>query len=224
MEPHIKIVNHKYYSRHAKYAGLTEADLELCIRSYDNDAVVRIELLNRQFGSQWREQLHRFWVLVGLITVYFACVWTCSSSVWQVPTLIFAMLMITLGGYILSSALNLVQSEKLFYSWDLALQTETVHTFGRKTIQCVQRGHLYDIVLNEVIENLDVKYMLIVRTKGGMFDRKPIIPLFNMHSPSFECLQHIYRIIHGHWLQNENSSLGETNQDFSISKPSSAAL
>ncbi|EDW84567.2 uncharacterized protein Dwil_GK13067 [Drosophila willistoni] len=169
MEPHMKIANHKYYSRHAKYAGITEADLELCIRSYDNDAVVRIELFNRQFGSQW------------------------------------------------------LQSEKLFYSWDLALQTETVHTFGRKTIQCVQRGHLYDIVMNEVIENLDVKYMLIMRTKGGMFDRKPIIPLFNALSPSFECLQHIHRILHGHSLQNENSSLGETNQDFSISKPSSAA-
>lgn len=29
---------------------------------------------------------------------------------------------------------------------------------------------------------LDVKYMLIVRTKGGMFEKLPIIPLFNVSS------------------------------------------
>lgn len=70
---------------------------------------------------------------------------------------------------------------------------------------------------------LDVKYMLILRTKGGMFQKLPIIPLFNVSShqikwnfllhkwvlnfqslsPSFECLKYIHQILHGYWLNNK---------------------
>lgn len=51
---------------------------------------------------------------------------------------------------------------------------------------------------------LDVKYMLIVRTKGGMFEKLPIIPLFNVSSHEMKgniisywiigsCISRVYR-------------------------------
>lgn len=42
---------------------------------------------------------------------------------------------------------------------------------------------------------LDVKYMLILRTKGGMFQKLPIIPLFNVSSHLIKCIITSYCII-----------------------------
>ncbi|KAM8703036.1 hypothetical protein ACLKA7_005387 [Drosophila subpalustris] len=174
---------HKYFSIPAKYSGSSVEDLELNIQKY-GDNVVRMQLLNRVHSKQCGAQLKRFILLAGLAFTYYGLVLTVgeegSAKIQQAHMLYPGVLWLVLAFKILRTTLDLVHSEKIFYSWDMALQTETVRTFGRKSVCCVQRGHLHDIVLNEVIENLDVKYMLILRTKGSMFKERPIIPLFNL--------------------------------------------
>ncbi|SPP80318.1 Hypothetical predicted protein [Drosophila guanche] len=180
MEP--ELTRKRFYSLGAKYAGSTEEDLEVCIKNYGGD-VVRIELVNRLHGAQCQRQLRRFLLLLSASTVYFISVWRLGDnfiSIWQ-PRILYPIIIVaTLAIVIIRTALALVKTEKLFYSWDMALQTETVRSFGRESVFCVQRGHIHDIVLNEVIENLDVKYMLILRTRGSMFKKRPIIPLFHV--------------------------------------------
>ncbi|XP_001358413.3 uncharacterized protein PIG-H [Drosophila pseudoobscura] len=219
MEP--ELTRKRFYSLGAKYAGSTEEDLEVCIKNYGGD-VVRIELVNRQHGAQFQRQLHRFLLLLCVSTVYFVCVWRLGDiiSFWQPRILSPILIVTTLAIAIIRSALGLVKTEKLFYSWDMALQTETVRSFGRESVFCVQRGHIHDIVLNEVIENLDVKYMLILRTRGSMFKKRPIIPLFHTQSPSFECLQHIYKILHRYWL---NSDKDRSEHAYNRDEPISVA-
>ncbi|XP_022233236.2 uncharacterized protein LOC111081443 [Drosophila obscura] len=220
MEP--ELTRKRFYSLGAKYAGSTQEDLEVYIKNYGGD-VVRIELVNRQHGAQCQRQLHRFLVLLSVSTVYFVSVWCLGdklTSFWQ-PRILYPILIVTtLATVIVRTALALVKTEKLFYSWDMALQTETVRSFGRESVFCVQRGHIHDIVLNEVIENLDVKYMLILRTRGSMFKKRPIIPMFNSQSPSFECLQHIYQILHRYWL---NSDKDRSEHAYNRDEPASVA-
>ncbi|XP_017873787.1 PREDICTED: uncharacterized protein LOC108621144 [Drosophila arizonae] len=213
---------HRYFSITAKYKGVDVEDLELTVQKYGND-VVRIQLLNRMHGQQCAVQFKRFCVLLGLGIVYFAFALTVSEGparLGQAQFLYPTLLWLAMSISIIRTALQLVHSEKLFYSWDMALQTETVRTFGRQSVLCVQRGHLHDMVLNEVIENLDIKYMLILRTKGSIFKERPIIPLFNSLSPSFECLQHIQHILHGYWLNNNKH---KSDQSCKKDLPSSAA-
>ncbi|SPP80317.1 phosphatidylinositol N-acetylglucosaminyltransferase subunit H [Drosophila guanche] len=224
MEP--ELTRKRFYSLGAKYAGSTEEDLEVCIKNYGGD-VVRIELVNRLHGAQCQRQLRRFLLLLSASTVYFISVWRLGDnfiSIWQ-PRILYPIIIVaTLAIVIIRTALALVKTEKLFYSWDMALQTETVRSFGRESVFCVQRGHIHDIVLNEVIENLDVKYMLILRTRGSMFKKRPIIPLFHSQSPSFECLQHIYRILHRHWLNSDKDrSEHAYNKDAPVSVASQSS-
>ncbi|XP_016959840.1 uncharacterized protein LOC108031136 [Drosophila biarmipes] len=214
-----KVTIHRYYSRQAKYAGSVEPDLELCIRHCGGDAV-RIELVNRQHGIQLRRKVRRLLLLVFLAIVYFVGVCRFEDRKIHIlqPRILYPLVTcVFVAILVLRSALNLVQAERLFYSWDMALQTETVRSFGRESVFCVQRGHIEDIVLNEVIEDLDVKYMLILRTKGSMFKKRPIVPLFNSQSPSFESLQHIYRVLNGYWL---NSTKDRSEQSYSKDKQS----
>ncbi|KAH8357214.1 hypothetical protein KR084_009571 [Drosophila pseudotakahashii] len=217
MEPQVTI--HRYYSRQAKYEGSVDADLELCIKHCDGD-VVRIELVNRQHGIQLQRNLRRLLLLLFLAIAYFVGVCGFEDRKFGIlqPRILYPLVTcVSVAILMLRSTLNLVQSERLFYSWDMALQTETVRSFGRESVLCIQRGHIEDIVLNEVIEDLDVKYMLILRTKGSQFKKRPIVPLFNSQSPSFECLQHTYRVLHGYWL---NSTKDRSEQSYSKDKQS----
>lgn len=150
---------HKYFSIPAKYSGCPIEDLELTIQKYGND-VVRMQLTNRIHSKQCRTQLKRFLGLVGLTIVYYCGLARTfgggSLSILQAHMLYPGLICLALAFYILQTTLGLVHSEKLFYSWDMALQTETIRTFGFKSVFCVQRGHLHDIVLNEVIENVSL--------------------------------------------------------------------
>lgn len=147
---------HKYFSIAAKYKGSLVEDLELTVQKYGDD-VVRIQLLNRMHGQQCGVQLKRFCVLFGLAITYFAFALMLSEGsvrFSQAHILYPTILWLAMSILIFRNTLQLVHSEKLFYSWDMALQTETVRTFGRQSVLCVQRGHLHDMVLNEVIENV----------------------------------------------------------------------
>ncbi|ALC46789.1 CG14463 [Drosophila busckii] len=196
---------HRFFSIPAKYAGKLVEDLELTVQKYGNN-VVRIQLSNRLHIEQCRAQFKRILLIAGLAVVYFAIILKFDKEGTRITAahiLIPSLLWLAISSYLLRTALNLVQSEKVFYSRDIALQATTVRTFGRESTSiCVEHGHIHDMVLNEVIENLDVKYMLILRTKGSVFRRTPIIPLFNRLHPSFECLEQIQQILHTYWLKN----------------------
>jgi len=153
---------HKYFSIPAKYSGSSVEDLELNIQKY-GDNVVRMQLLNRVHKKQCKAQLKQFLLLAGLAFIYYGFVLTVgegSAKIQQAHILYPGLLWLVLAFKILRTTLDLVHSEKIFYSWDMALQTETVRTFGRKSVFCVQRGHLHDIVLNEVIENVGLYIFL----------------------------------------------------------------
>ncbi|XP_043652499.1 uncharacterized protein LOC122619558 [Drosophila teissieri] len=217
MEP--KVTIHRYYSRQAKYEGSVEGDLELCIKHCGGD-VVRIELVNRLHGMQLQRKLRRILLLVFLAIAYFVgtCGFDNRTISFLQPRILYPLVTCaSVAILLIRSTLNLVQAERLFYSWDMALQMDTVRSFGRESVFCVQRGHIEDIVLNEVIENLDVKYMLILRTKGSQFMKRPIIPLFNSQSPPIECLQHTYAVLHKYWL---NSTKDRSEQSYIKDKQS----
>jgi len=153
---------HKYFSIPAKYSGSSVEDLELNIQKY-GDNVVRMQLLNRVHKKQCKAQLKQFLLLAGLAFIYYGFVLTVgegTAKIQQSHILYPGLLWLVLAFKILRTTLDLVHSEKIFYSWDMALQTETVRTFGRKSVFCVQRGHLHDIVLNEVIENVGLYIFL----------------------------------------------------------------
>ncbi|XP_016976262.1 uncharacterized protein LOC108042466 isoform X1 [Drosophila rhopaloa] len=217
MESQVTI--HRYYSRQAKYSGSADPDLELCIKHCGGD-VVRMELVNRLHGIQLQHKLRRLLLLLFLAIAYFVGVCGFGSRSLGIlqPRILYPLVTcVSVAILMLRSTLNLVQAERLFYSWDMALQTETVRSFGRESVLCIQRGHIQDIVLNEVIEDLDVKYMLILRTKGTQFKKRPIVPLLTSQSPSFECLQHSYRVLHGYWL---NSAKDRSEQSYNKDKQS----
>ncbi|EDW96309.1 uncharacterized protein Dyak_GE24958, isoform A [Drosophila yakuba] len=217
MEP--KVTIHRYYSRKAKYEGSVEADLELCIKHCGGD-VVRIELVNRLHGMQLQRKLRQILLLGFLAVAYFVgiCGFDNRSISFLHPRILYPLaLCASVANLLIRSTLNLVQAERLFYSWDMALQMETVRSFGRKSVLCVQRGHIENIVLNEVIENLDVKYILILRTKGSQFMKRPIIPLFNSQSPPFECMLHACGVLHRYWL---NSTKDRSEQSYIKDKQS----
>jgi len=101
--------------------------------------------------------LRRLLLLVFLAIAYFVGV--CGFEDRRVhilqPRILYPLVTsVAMAILMLRSTLNLVQAERLFYSWDMALQIETVRSFGRETVSCVQRGHIQDIVLNEVIEDV----------------------------------------------------------------------
>ncbi|KRK03062.1 uncharacterized protein LOC6539848 isoform X2 [Drosophila yakuba] len=64
---------------------------------------------------------------------------------------------------------------------------------------------------------LDVKYILILRTKGSQFMKRPIIPLFNSQSPPFECMLHACGVLHRYWL---NSTKDRSEQSYIKDKQS----
>lgn len=154
MEP--KVTIHRYYSRQAKYEGAVEADLELCIKHCGGD-VVRIELVNRLHGIQLQRKLRRLLLLMFLSIAYFVgtCGFDNRTISFLQPRILYPLITCaSVAILLIRSTLNLVQAERLFYSWDMALQMETVRSFGRESVLCVQRGHIEDIVLNEVIEDV----------------------------------------------------------------------
>lgn len=151
----------RYFSIPAKYSGQPIEDLELNIQKYGND-VVRMQLTNRMHSKQCQTQIKRLYWLCSVAIIYFYGITRSFTegplSIRQAPILYPGLLCLALAVYILRTTFDLVQSENLFYSWDMVLQTETIRSFGLKSVFCVQRGHLQDIVLNEVIENVSSKY------------------------------------------------------------------
>lgn len=153
----------RYFSIPAKYSGYLTEDLELNIQKYGND-VVRMQLTNRMHSKQCQTQLKRLYWLCSIAIIYFFGIARSFTegppSIRQAPILYPGLLCLALAVYILRTTFDLVESENLFYSWDMVLQTETIRSFGLKSAFCVQRGHLHDIVLNEVIENVSHEYEL----------------------------------------------------------------
>ncbi|KAI8130797.1 hypothetical protein CVS40_0827 [Lucilia cuprina] len=72
-----------------------------------------------------------------------------------------------------------------------------------RLVEFVAACNIHDIVINEVLEDLDFRYLLILRTKGRLFLNKPIIPIFTVFKPSYDCLCLVYKHLNKVMLINK---------------------
>ncbi|XP_037025979.1 uncharacterized protein LOC119067230 [Bradysia coprophila] len=89
----------------------------------------------------------------------------------------------------------LVQSEKLTVTKDFGVQLLTTYTLGRTRSLFIQFAHIHDVVIQEVIQNLKVTFMLAFLTKGSWFEKRPIIPIVNTINPRLDVLKIVYNIL-----------------------------
>ncbi|XP_067619505.1 uncharacterized protein PIG-H [Eurosta solidaginis] len=177
------------HSRGQLYDGNETPDLQLTLSEYGQDAI-EIELTNMQYSSQKRQKIKHIILFLFVWIAY--TISTSSREVWFSKHALCDISFILWILYRLINLFSLIQSERVIFCLDLALQCHTVRFLQRSSNLLIPVNNIYDIVINEVIENLDVHYILIIRTQGELFQKKPIISIFNTLHPSFECLQKIY--------------------------------
>ncbi|XP_053947210.1 uncharacterized protein LOC128855955 isoform X1 [Anastrepha ludens] len=180
----------QYQSLGQRYTGSKRPDLELTLREYGKDSV-EIELTNLRYTTQKRKQIKHICMLITMYVVY-SILKSKSCLLFKGHILCdFSFLFWLI--YRLFGLFSLIQTEKILFCLDLALQCHTVRFLSRTLNLFIPANSIYDVVINEVIENMDVHYILIIRTKGDIFQKKPIIALFNSLHPSFECLHMVYK-------------------------------
>ncbi|XP_004537849.1 uncharacterized protein LOC101462194 [Ceratitis capitata] len=181
-----------YHSLGHQYSGNKSPDLQLTLHEYGKDSI-ELELTNLRYNTQkWQKIKH----ICILATLYLACITSVPKSLLLSKGLILCGVSCLLWLlYRILNLLSLIKSERIIFCLDLALQCHTVRIFSRTSNIFIPANNIYDIVINEVIEDLDVHYILIIRTQGQLFQKRPIIPLFNKLHPSFECLQMTYKYL-----------------------------
>ncbi|XP_018797268.1 PREDICTED: uncharacterized protein LOC108974091 [Bactrocera latifrons] len=183
-----------YQSLCQRYSGNKSPDLQLTVHEYGKDSI-ELELTNLQYALQRYQKIKHICINIIIYIVYIIMV---SKNV----TLLKGHMLCDLSCllwllYRIFNLMSLIHTEKVIICLDLALQCHTVRFLRRTSNLFIPASNIYDIVINEVIEDLDVHYILIIRTKGSLFQKKPIITLFNSLQPSFECLQMTYRCLNG---------------------------
>lgn len=181
-----------YHSLSRRYNGNKSPDLQLTVYEYGKDSI-EIELTNLQYALQRCQNIKHIFMIIVIYSTYIIMA---SKNV----TLLKGHILYDLSCllwllYRIINLLSLIHTEKVIVCLDLALQCHTVRFLRRTSNLFIPASNIYDIVINEVIENLDVHYILIIRTKGSLFQKKPIITLFNTLQPSFDCLQMTYRCL-----------------------------
>ncbi|XP_017472058.1 PREDICTED: uncharacterized protein LOC108363269 isoform X1 [Rhagoletis zephyria] len=182
---------YKYHSIRQMYAGDKLPDLQLTLREYSKDSV-EIEVTNLRYGIQrWQKMKH----ICTIITIYIMYSILTSKS-WLFKGHILCDLSLFFWFlYRIVKLFSLIQSEKVLFCSDLALQCHTVRFLSRTSNLFIPANNVYDVVINEAIEDLDVHYVLIIRTKGDLYQKRPIIAIFNTLRPTFDCLHMVNKCL-----------------------------
>ncbi|KAL9901112.1 phosphatidylinositol glycan anchor biosynthesis class H [Glossina fuscipes fuscipes] len=176
----------EFQSIRQRYKGPEERDLHLKIYEYGND-VLEVNLINKHF-SRLRRSLQKqvVWMfIVMIITLLVKISLNFYSSIINFLLLFWLIIKVW-------SISSLVKNEKFIFCYDFGLQIQTT-TFLTKSNYFMAASSIHDIVINEVLENFDFHYLLIVRTKGVLFRKKPIIPIYKHLKPCGDCLHIIYK-------------------------------
>lgn len=116
---------------------------------------------------------------------------TILISVDRVPLIDFGAICYLL--YTIYKTFRLIQSETVIFINEFGLQSTTTYFLGFSTNKFIPRNEIHDVIINEVLCDLRVIYLLAIRTKGNLFNVSSIIPLFNNLKPNVACLEIIYK-------------------------------
>lgn len=190
--PECTTQTYTYHSLSQRYSGNKSPDLQLTVQEYGKDCI-ELKLTNLQYALQRCQKIKH--ICLSII-IYFVYIILISRNVTLLKGHILCDLSCLLWLlYRIFNLMSLIETEKVIICLDLALQCHTVRFLRRTSNLFIPVNNIYDIVINEVIEDLDVHYILIIRTKGSLFQKKPIVTLFNTLQPCFECLQMTYRCL-----------------------------
>ncbi|XP_063705934.1 uncharacterized protein LOC134835019 [Culicoides brevitarsis] len=149
---------------------------------------LEIEIENGEFIAVKRSRIK--WIAVSSVLYL---LYIMMAKHFFIANIIFGSTMLIL----VYTFAGLVKSEKVTLVRNFGLQTCTSFAFGKVSNLLIPEKCLQDVVINEVIYNLKVIYVLDVLTKGSICKEKPIITLFSNLLPNLECLELCYKLMHG---------------------------
>ncbi|XP_037814703.1 uncharacterized protein LOC119605575 [Lucilia sericata] len=179
-------LSYKFHSLTNLYKGSTETNIKLEIYEYGPDAL-EVKLINTNYQMQWTALKKQFLYFILSFSAYVANFVLKSYHLAYIDT-IFIIWLVPL----LWRLSRLVEYEKFIFCYDFGLHLQIQKCMGQKN-RFVAACNIHDIVINEVLEDLDFRYLLILRTKGKVFVNKPIIPIFTVFKPSYDCLCLVYK-------------------------------
>ncbi|XP_065371620.1 uncharacterized protein PIG-H [Calliphora vicina] len=188
-------LNYKFHSITNLYNGLPQTNLNLEIYQYGSDSV-EVKLINTDYPKQRNALKKQFIYLILCFYAYAMLFLLKSYHLAFIDTILIISLIPLL--WRLSS---LVEYEKLIFCYDFGIHLQ-IQKFSGKQNKFVAASHIHDIVINEVLENLDFRYLLILRTKGNLFHKKQIIPIFMIFKPTYECLSLVYKHLNKVMVKN----------------------
>ncbi|XP_055849934.1 uncharacterized protein LOC129914624 [Episyrphus balteatus] len=165
----------------SQYRSFGGRELQLNIIDYNRDSF-EIQIINKNYSY---ERSFRFKAIVTLALTYLAYIVSSSSRL----LIVDVASLLTLA-YLIYTTIELVKSEKILFVAEFALQITTEKS--RRSSIFIPATNIKDVVINEVIDDLAIKYVLITRTKGSLSHSKPIIAMFKSLQPRIECLEIVY--------------------------------
>ncbi|XP_061393343.1 phosphatidylinositol N-acetylglucosaminyltransferase subunit H [Musca vetustissima] len=177
---------YEFHSTSHLYKGIEEADLRLEIHELGHDAL-QIMLINKDFPKQRKVAIKETLLFAGICGFY---LWLHLNAAFRL--LYFAIISVIWFLPILWRWLSLVKSETFIYCYDFGINLQIERLLG-KSNTFISSSDIHDIRINEVLENFDFRYLLIIRIKGKLFRKHPIIPIFKIFKPTCDCLSMIYK-------------------------------
>lgn len=166
-----------------QFSSFGGKDLQLKIIDYNPDSF-EVQLFNQNYSN---ERSFRFKAILTLALTYLAYIVSTTNRLLLVDVASILTLV-----YLIYTTIELVKSEKILFISEFALQITTEKFLSRKSSIFIPMANVKDVVINEVIDDLAIKYVLITRTKGSLSHSKPIIAMFKSLQPRIECLEVVY--------------------------------
>ncbi|XP_075148242.1 phosphatidylinositol glycan anchor biosynthesis class H [Haematobia irritans] len=188
MDSKTNISIYEFHSVTHLYAGIEEPDLHLEIQSYGSDAL-QIKLVNKAYSKQKNKLLQKCVFFLSTSLCYLWIVWSHSFRLLYMEAILLLWLL-----PLLWRLFSIVESEKFLFCFDFGIHLQIKKLLGMSNT-FIASSNIHDICINEVIENLDFRYLLIIRTKGKLFHKIPIIPVFKILKPTCDCLNVIYKCL-----------------------------
>ncbi|XP_055385046.1 uncharacterized protein LOC129614470 [Condylostylus longicornis] len=181
----------------ASYNKKRKIRVEILEQSRDT---IEVNLINLSYNE---ERLQNF----KNIAINLLCFLIYMNFFSRLPFIDLCLLCILL--FLICRMLKIIKKDSICFYGGLALRTETTYFLNQKSSFFLPTEYIFDTVINEVIENLCVKYILIIRTKKEVYHQKPIIPVITALEPSIQCLKFIYerlrnKILLYNGISNEN--------------------
>lgn len=165
-----------------KFTSLDGTNLLLEVTSH-NPGSVEIVLRNEDYEKKLRE-------LVKLALVALTCGALGQYVISDARPFILVLLGI-LESFLAYKSFMLFKEQQIIFISCIGFQISSTKAIGTTT-KYIPLKEFHDIVINEVIHNFNIKYILLLRTKSK---QKPIFPLLEPLNPPLDCLEEVYQVI-----------------------------